>query len=271
MASTATANNSLNRRDPFSISASHANGHASDPDSHHSTPSSPARTRTDSAGLSIRAFVLGLTFGTSLVTTILIAFHGHPLWRLPFFFAVLSLFHWLEFQVTAIYNPTVATISAFLLSQNGSAYNIAHTLASLECLMRYTDIKVLNISLEGILSAYAPERIRTLGTTFASFHNLWLALGFTLLVSGQVIRTIAMARAGSNFNHTVQMRKKQGHVLVTDGIYAWLRHPSYFGFFWWGLGTQVVLNNTICLAGYIVVLWRFFDHRIRGKFCLSIF
>ena len=86
-----------------------------------------------------------------------------------------------------------------------------------------------------------------------------------MLVFGQVIRTIAMAKAGSNFNHTVQMRKKQGHVLVTDGIYLWLRHPSYFGFFWWGLGTQVVLGNPVCLTGYLVVLWRFFRHRIRGN------
>ena len=115
MASTATSKSSLNRRDPFSVSASHANGHASDPDSYPSTPSSPARISTDSAGISIRAFILGLTFGTSLVVTIIIAFYGHPLWRLPLFFAVLSLFHWLEFQVTALYNPPVATISVYLL------------------------------------------------------------------------------------------------------------------------------------------------------------
>lgn len=137
--------------------------------------------------------------------------------------------------------------------------------------MRYTNIKALNYSFGDILRAYAPESIRNLGIASASFHNLSLYLGFTLLVSGQVIRTIAMAKAGSNFNHTVQMKKKQGHVLVTDGIYAWLRHPSYFGFFWWGLGTQIVLNNTVCFAGYLIVLWRFFNHRIRGKLHLDIF
>jgi len=25
----------------------------------------------------------------------------------------------------------------------------------------------------------------------------------------------------------------QEHVLVTSGIYSVLRHPAYFGFFWW--------------------------------------
>ncbi len=71
-----------------------------------------------------------------------------------------------------------------------------------------------------------------------------------------------MVQAGSNFNHTVQMKRSEGHVLVTSGIYAVLRHPSYFGFWWWGLGTQVVLGNGICLVGYAVVLWRFFHSRI---------
>ena len=93
-----------------------------------------------------------------------------------------------------------------------------------------------------------------------------LVVGFAMLVIGQATRTMAMAHAGSNFNHLVQMKKKQGHELVTDGIYAWLRHPSYFGFWWWGLGTQVVLGNWVCLVGYAVVLWRFFRGRIEREF-----
>lgn len=86
-----------------------------------------------------------------------------------------------------------------------------------------------------------------------------------ILVMGQAVRTTAMAHAGKNFNHLVQSKRKAGHELVTDGIYSWLRHPSYFGFFWWGLGTQVVLGNGICLLGYALVLWRFFSRRIESK------
>ena len=90
-------------------------------------------------------------------------------------------------------------------------------------------------------------------------------LGFMMILVGQVTRSMAMAQAGNNFNHTVQIRKKQGHELVQDGVYACLRHPSYFGFWWWGLGTQVVLGNGICLVGYTVVLWRFFRYRIESE------
>ena len=74
-----------------------------------------------------------------------------------------------------------------------------------------------------------------------------------------------MAQAGTNFNHQVQSRRNEGHELVTTGLYAWLRHPSYFGFFWWGLGTQVVLGNIVSFLGYLGVLWYFFSTRIRRK------
>lgn len=85
---------------------------------------------------------------------------------------------------------------------------------------------------------------------------------------GQIVRSLAMAHAAGNFNHHVQSRWKDGHVLVTDGIYAVFRHPSYFGFFWWGLGTQLVLGNFVCFLLYAVVLWRFFAKRIEREFPL---
>jgi len=39
----------------------------------------------------------------------------------------------------------------------------------------------------------------------------------------------------------------------------------YFGYFWWGLGTQIVMGNPVCFVGYAVVLWRFFERRIGGE------
>jgi protein-S-isoprenylcysteine O-methyltransferase len=74
-----------------------------------------------------------------------------------------------------------------------------------------------------------------------------------------------MAEAGTNFNHTLAKIKREGHVLVTTGVYAWLRHPSYCAFFWWALGTQVLVGNKICFLGYLLVLWNFFRRRIKGE------
>lgn len=75
-----------------------------------------------------------------------------------------------------------------------------------------------------------------------------------------------MAHAGTNFSHVVVMNREQDHVLVKTGIYAYIRHPSYFGFFWWGMGTQFMLGNPICAVGYALALWKFFSSRIRGEF-----
>ncbi len=41
------------------------------------------------------------------------------------------------------------------------------------------------------------------------------------------------------------------------------RHPSYFGFFYWSVGSQILLCNPICLVGFTVSLWRFFNQRIK--------
>lgn len=208
----------------------------------------------DPAAISLRANILGLIAGLSFSTTLFLLFSKHgpnPLWRAPLFILTLSIFHFLEFYTTAVANPPFATVSAFLLSQNGSAYTIANICALIECVLHYTLFPNFNLFSPGLVGPW--------------FQIVWLSLGFTGIIAGQVIRTTAMISAGTNFNHRVQVRKRVGHELVTVGIYSLLRHPSYFGFFWWGLGTQVVSGNSICLVGYALVLWRFFKERIESE------
>jgi protein-S-isoprenylcysteine O-methyltransferase Ste14 len=68
----------------------------------------------------------------------------------------------------------------------------------------------------------------------------WLsATGLLMVVFGECLRKAAMFTAGSNFNHVVQNEKSDTHTLVTSGVYAWFRHPSYVGWFYWSIGTQV--------------------------------
>lgn len=197
------------------------------------------------SGISLRAFVLGTVFSSALSATLLaLLLTSSPLWRIPFFISALSLFHFLEFWTTAARNTPEATVSAFLLSANWPAYPIAHTMACLECLVTNT--------------LFADRR-------WAPPHTaaLPLALGLLMVAAGQVVRSMAMMHAGTSFNHTVQTRKADSHTLVTTGVYGLCRHPGYFGFFYWGLGTQMVLGNAFCFVGYAYVLWRFFSGRVR--------
>ena len=66
-----------------------------------------------------------------------------------------------------------------------------------------------------------------------------------------------MATASTNFSHKIEERKREEHALVTHGIYAYLRHPAYFGFFWWSIGTQVLLGNPIAVLAYTGASWHF--------------
>lgn len=227
------------------------NGSLTPASSFTSSPISPPSIdpQRSPSSIALRSHLLGFTLGAAALLTIhLIIYERSPLWRLPFFLSALSIFHSLEFYVTARHNPPAATLSAFLLD-NGRAYNIAHLCAFSECFLHFQPFLP------------APEYL--FPQTDAA---PWVALGLGFMIVGQTIRTAAMAQAGTNFNHVVQSFRKENHVLVTDGVYRFTRHPAYLGFFWWGLGTQVVLGNVVCLVGYAVVLWRFFKKRIDSKF-----
>ncbi|USP77601.1 uncharacterized protein yc1106_04875 [Curvularia clavata] len=192
------------------------------------------------SGIAVRAFCLGCALVFGLAGAALLAYNGSHLWRPCLFLSTLSVFHFLEFYTTAAYNTPVAKVASFLLT-NGDQYRMAHTMAFVETI---------------VTSYFFPG--------YQSFvHPPWIiATGVFLVVVGQTVRSAAMIQAGTNFNHMVQSSKNEGHELVTHGLYHYFRHPSYFGFFWWGIGTQLMLGNVVCFLGYTSVLWIFFKKRI---------
>ncbi|KAL1843398.1 hypothetical protein VTJ49DRAFT_1748 [Mycothermus thermophilus] len=203
------------------------------------------------SGIALRAFCLGAALTASLFTSAAtLLFTSSSLWRLPFFIAALSLFHFLEFWTTAAFNTPDADVAAFLLTSNWPEYAIAHTVAMIECLVTHI-----------------------LWRNKHGFGFYVTAIGLVLVVAGQIIRSLAMAHAGRSFSHYVQRQRRPGHELVTTGVYSVLRHPSYFGFFWWAIGTQLVMGNVFSLAGYAAVLSRFFRRRVREeeKFLVGFF
>lgn len=190
------------------------------------------------SSISLTSLFLGLTISTCLHLTFTLR-HSYP--QLPLFLASLATFHFLEYWVTAHYNTSRAKSAAFILFSNGAQYHAAHTAALLEACIEY----------------WAFPGLKTVGW--------WTYLGLGLVVCGQVLRTVAMAQAGGNFSHYVATRKEREHRLVREGVYGVLRHPSYCGYWWWAVGTQVMLGNPVCTVGFGLVLWGFFKSRIRGE------
>lgn len=187
------------------------------------------------------AFGLGITLGIFLGSLALVR-----LKNFHFYMIFLCLFHFLEYYITARYDPSKVNVDSFLLN-NGAAYLICHILAIFETLVEYV---------------YAPGF-----KTVQKSRVAWVVvvLGYVCVLGGQAVRSWAMATAGSSFSHVLQKEKQDDHVLVKHGIYSWLRHPSYFGFFWWALGTQMILLNPISFVLFAVVLWKFFHARVASE------
>ncbi|CAI5678609.1 unnamed protein product [Oreochromis niloticus] len=152
----------------------------------------------------------------------------------------LSFFHYSEYLVTAIINPRSLSLDSFLLN-----HSVEYTLAAVSSWVEF------------IVEKLTVPELKQLS---------WLSfLGLFMVLCGEGLRKAAMLTAGSNFNHIVQNEKAQSHVLVTSGVYAYFRHPSYVGWFYWSIGTQVMLCNPLCILAYTIASWRFFRERIEEE------
>ncbi|EWC47065.1 hypothetical protein DRE_03827 [Drechslerella stenobrocha 248] len=191
-------------------------------------------------GIAIRAQLLGLVMGLSFSAAVILYLHS-SIFHLALFSLALSVFHFLEFYITARYNTRRADIGSFLF-QNGREYTIAHCLAATEYLLEFW-----------------------LVPPFSAPSTPVFLVGLVLIIAGQTLRSLAMIHAAASFNHHVAYRKEVDHKLITTGVYAWFRHPSYLGFWAWGLGTQVLMGNPVCFVGYAAVLWHFFQRRIKTE------
>jgi protein-S-isoprenylcysteine O-methyltransferase len=81
-------------------------------------------------------------------------------------------------------------------------------------------------------------------------------LGLVVCLGGEILRKWSMLTASKNFTHLVRENKAEGQYLVTNGPYSVCRHPGYAGWFWWSIGTQLVLINPVCFVGYYFAVLR---------------
>jgi protein-S-isoprenylcysteine O-methyltransferase len=158
------------------------------------------------------------------------------IWQWSAYAIGVCIFHWLEFFVTALYNPQVCSSDSYLINHS-TGYTAA------------------------MLTSWAEFVVRWIWFPHFTFLSLSLC-GLCLLVASQVVRSWAMITAQESFNHMIQTRRKENHILITHGIYRYLRHPSYVGFFYWSMATQIVLGNWLHAVVLTAAAWTFFSRRI---------
>jgi len=152
----------------------------------------------------------------------------------------LSSFHFSEYLLTAMYNPESLSTESFLLNHS-LEYNIAAIASWIEFFIE---------------AFFFPS---------SKCFLLFNAFGILLVLFGEGMRKCAMITAKSNFKHIVQSERHNDHELVTSGVYSWSRHPSYVGWFYWSIGTQVILCNPLCSVAYAVASWKFFNQRVKDE------
>ncbi|XP_041979389.1 protein-S-isoprenylcysteine O-methyltransferase [Aricia agestis] len=194
--------------------------------------------------IAVRSAFLGLVFAVGLyVSTFNNGYYIFGLYAMAF-----SMFHFSEFVSVALTNPRTLTVDSFILNHSVQYWLAATASWTEACLEFYFCPSLKSCS--------------------------WLTyLGVVLCVGGEIMRKSAMFTAKTNFNHHVQTVKRPDHQLVTSGVYAICRHPSYVGWFYWSIGTQVILINPLCIVIYALVSWSFFLERIIAEemFLISFF
>lgn len=94
-------------------------------------------------------------------------------------------------------------------------------------------------------------------------EHWWISnSGLAMVIFGEIVRKLAILTAGQAFTHLIKIRHEDNHKLVTHGVYRFVRHPGYFGFFIWSIGTQIMMCNPISAVAFSLVVWRFFEQRI---------
>lgn len=92
------------------------------------------------------------------------------------------------------------------------------------------------------------------------YHGLQI-WGLAVAIAGILARARAIADCGDSFSHYIETDTPRQ--LVTSGIYAWCRHPSYAGFLLYVVGMQLVLGNIFTHVVSLGVLSYFFTQRIQ--------
>lgn len=182
--------------------------------------------------VAFKAFALGAAVAGGCAVLLHCALHT-LLARVALYVVLNAVFHMFEFVFTAAYNPGEVDDDSFILSD--------------------TDLHAV------FVAALAEAALQLI---YWRFSGVSLCIGLAIAIAGQACRSVSMRTAGVSFNHYVQKEHREHHTLVTSGVYHYCRHPSYFGYFWWFVGTQIVLQNWVVLLLGAYKLIGFFAARI---------
>ena len=87
-------------------------------------------------------------------------------------------------------------------------------------------------------------------------------VGLACAILGDCLRKAAEVTAATAFTHIIQTSKRPEHRVIKHGVYRYIRHPGYLGWFVWSVGTQILLCNPVSVVVFLIASLRFFKSRI---------
>ncbi len=72
--------------------------------------------------------------------------------------------------------------------------------------------------------------------------------GFLIVAIAFILSIFARKELGTNWTHAAEYQIKKNHVLVTKGIYKYVRHPIYTGMFLSCIGAELVAGSYLFVA-----------------------
>jgi protein-S-isoprenylcysteine O-methyltransferase Ste14 len=101
-----------------------------------------------------------------------------------------------------------------------------------------------------IPSDFGWAQLKNQSITNTAIPSLWEYLGAALFVFGLTLRWVAIISLKRAF--TVKVTILKNHQLKSDGVYRWVRHPSYTGMYIYALGLGFALHNILSV---FILLW----------------
>ena len=183
-------------------------------------------------------YLIGLSLSVVFSFSISMTFFTNSIYYpLYLYFITLCIYHYSEYLSVLFYHFNILKCEYFLIDHSKSW--IISTLVSFA---------------EMIIGTYFFDKYKKIKIIFI--------LGLLMTIIGQYFRIAALFTGKKNFTHKISYSKANDHELITYGIYSLSRHPSYFGFFIWSVGIEVMCCNPICTVAFTYILFKFFKDRI---------
>lgn len=208
---------------------------------------------------------LGITFSVGILRLLSNQIESWLDRPFAIYMCIMVTFHFTEYLTTAFTNPANLELDSFLLNHSRE-YGIAAAFSWLEYGTEIYFVPGMHKSLlcDFTVAIVILCQLYCMIYVFLAIKSchVLVSIGLAVCVTGEIIRKLAMFTANTNFNHHVQSERAEDHELVTNGIYSWCRHPSYAGWFFWSIGTQVNTSWRKFITYYTTSFYSIFISRL---------